>query len=52
VQEQAAVADGMSRDVGAVAAAAGATAHAVVELRGSAEFLAGQAARLREALAG
>ncbi|WP_052748485.1 methyl-accepting chemotaxis protein [Cellulomonas sp. FA1] len=48
VQEQSAVADGMSRDIGAVAAAAGTTVLAVGELRASAEDATGRAARLHE----
>lgn len=48
VQEQSAVADGMSRDVGAVAAAAGVTARAVEDLRASADFVSDRAARLEQ----
>lgn len=48
VQEQSAVADGMSRDIGTVAEATAATARSVDELRSSADFVAGRAARLEE----
>jgi uncharacterized protein YoxC len=48
VQEQSAVADGMSRDVGTVAEAAAATSRAVDGLRTSAGFVAGRATRLEE----
>jgi hypothetical protein len=48
VQEQSAVADGMSRDIGAVASAASTTVLAVEELRASADGATGQAARLHD----
>lgn len=48
VQEQSAVADGMSRDIGTVAQATAATARAVDGLRSSADFVAARAARLDE----
>ncbi|WP_448629514.1 methyl-accepting chemotaxis protein [Cellulomonas soli] len=51
VQEQSAAADGMSRDVGAVADAADASARAVDGLRASADFVAERAARLEAAFA-
>lgn len=51
VQEQAAVAGAMSRDVSVVASAADATAHRVDSLRTSAEFVASRAEQLREVFA-